>query len=92
MLVGESFFLIERDENDQPIELWSVPPHWVKMTPYLGSPGYMITCPLRLARSVAIFSTTASRGLLEYISSHSAVFREGGLAQPMTGMKATSPS
>ena len=43
MLVGESFFLIERDAYEQPIELWNVPPHWVKMTPYLGSPGYMIT-------------------------------------------------
>lgn len=43
LLVGESFFLIERDEHDRPVELWNVPPHWVKMTPYLGNPGYMIT-------------------------------------------------
>jgi hypothetical protein len=41
-------------------------------------------CPLRLARSVAIFSTTDSLGLLENISSHSAVFIEGGLAQRET--------
>ena len=54
MLVGESFFLIERDENDQPIELWSVPPHWVKMTPYLGSPGYMITSPSGLTMTVPV--------------------------------------
>ena len=39
MLVGESFLLIERDERDRPVELWNVPPHWVKMTPYLGNPG-----------------------------------------------------
>ena len=54
MLVGESFFLIERDENDRPIELWSVPPHWVKMTPYLGNPGYMITSPSGLTMTVPV--------------------------------------
>lgn len=45
MLVGESFFLIERDEHSRPAELWNVPPHWVKMTPYLGSPTYQIVSP-----------------------------------------------
>ena len=54
MLVGESFFLIERDEHDRPIELWNVPPHWVKMTPYLGSPGYMITSPSGLTMTVPV--------------------------------------
>lgn len=54
MLVGESFFLIERDENERPIELWNVPPHWVKMTPYLGSPGYMITSPSGLTMTVPV--------------------------------------
>ena len=28
MLVGESFFLIERDDRGRPTELWNVPPHW----------------------------------------------------------------
>ena len=54
MLVGESFFLIERDENERPVELWNVPPHWVKMTPYLGSPGYMITSPGGLTMTVPV--------------------------------------
>ena len=54
MLVGESFFLIERDEYERPIELWNVPPHWVKMTPYLGNPGYMITSPSGLTMTVPV--------------------------------------
>ena len=54
MLVGESFFLIERDENDRPVELWNVPPHWVKMTPYLGNPGYLITSPTGLTMTVPV--------------------------------------
>lgn len=54
MLVGESFFLIERDENERPIELWNVPPHWVKMTPYLGNPGYLITSPSGLTMTVPV--------------------------------------
>lgn len=54
LLVGESFFLIERDERDRPIELWNVPPHWVKMTPYMGSPGYMITSPGGLTMTVPV--------------------------------------
>lgn len=45
LLVGESFFLIERDQKGRPTELWNVPPHWVKMTPYLGNPTYVITSP-----------------------------------------------
>lgn len=42
LLVGESFSLIERDENNRPVELWNVPPQWVRSTPYLGSPYYEI--------------------------------------------------
>lgn len=42
MLVGESFFLIERDERGMPTEMWNVPPHWVSQTPYLGNPYYTI--------------------------------------------------
>ena len=54
MLVGESFMLIERDEHECPVELWNVPPHWVKMTPYLGNPGYLITSPSGLTMTVSV--------------------------------------
>ena len=54
MLVGESFLLIERDERDRPVELWNVPPHWVKMTPYLGNPGYTITSTSGLTMTVPV--------------------------------------
>lgn len=54
MLVGESFFLIERDEIGRPVEFWNVPPHWVKMTPYLGSPVYQIVSPGGLSMSVPV--------------------------------------
>lgn len=54
MLVGESFFLIERDEHDRPIELWNVPPHWVKMTPYLGNPTYTIVSPGGMTMTVPV--------------------------------------
>lgn len=54
LLVGEGFFLIERDENGKPVELWNVPPHWVKMTPYLGSPTYQILSPGGLSMDVPV--------------------------------------
>ena len=54
MLVGESFMLVERDEYERPVELWNVPPHWVKMTPYLGNPGYLITSPSGLTMTVSV--------------------------------------
>lgn len=54
MLVGESFFLIERDDRGRPTELWNVPPHWVKMTPYLGSPTYQIVSPGGLCMEVPV--------------------------------------
>lgn len=54
MLVGESFLLIERDQFDRPVELWNVPPHWVKMTPYLGSPTYQITSPGGMTMDVPV--------------------------------------
>lgn len=54
MLVGESFFLIERDERNRPVELWNVPPHWVNMTPYLGSPTYTIVSPGGLTMQVPV--------------------------------------
>ena len=54
LLVGESFFLIERDDHGRPIELWNVPPHWVKMTPYLGNPTYTITSPGGLTMTVPV--------------------------------------
>lgn len=54
LLVGESFFLIERDESGRPTELWNVPPHWVKMTPYLGNPTYQIISPGGLSMTVPV--------------------------------------
>lgn len=54
LLVGESFFLIERDEYNRPIELWNVPPHWVKMTPYLGNPNYTILSPSGMTLTVPV--------------------------------------
>ncbi len=54
MLVGESFLLIERDEHERPVELWSVPPHWVQMTPYLGHPYYDIVSPGGTTMSVLV--------------------------------------
>lgn len=54
LLVGESFFLIERDNFGRPAELWVVPPHWVKMTPYLGNPTYTIVSPGGLTMDVPV--------------------------------------
>ena len=54
MLVGEGFMLIERDEQGRPAELWTVPPHWVKMTPYLGNPTYQVISPGGLTMSVSV--------------------------------------
>lgn len=54
LLVGESFLLIERDDTGQPIELWPVPPYWVKMTPYLGSPMYQVLSPSGLTMDVPV--------------------------------------
>lgn len=54
MLVGEGFFLIERDEIGRPVEFWNVPPHWVKMTPYLGNPNYQIVSPGGLSMGIPV--------------------------------------
>lgn len=54
LLVGESFLLIERDDAGRPVELWPVPPYWVKMTPYLGSPTYQILSPSGLTMDVPV--------------------------------------
>lgn len=54
LLVGESFFLIERNENGRPIELWNVPPHWVRTTPYLGNPAYQIISSNGLSMTVPV--------------------------------------
>ena len=54
LLVGESFLLIERDDDGRPVELWPVPPYWVKMTPYLGSPTYQILSPSGLTMDVPV--------------------------------------
>lgn len=54
MLVGESFFIIERDERGVPTEMWNVPPHWVSMTPYLGNPYYTIVSTGGVTMSVPV--------------------------------------
>ncbi len=54
LLVGESFFLIERDDAGRPIELWNVPPHWVKMTPHLDYPFYDIVSTSGITMSVPV--------------------------------------
>ena len=54
MLVGEGFFLIERDAIGRPVEFWNVPPHWVKMTPYLGNPNYQIVSPGGLSMDIPV--------------------------------------
>lgn len=54
MLVGESFFIIERDERGMPTEMWNVPPHWVSMTPYLGNPYYTIISTSGVTMSVSV--------------------------------------
>lgn len=54
LLVGESFLLIERDDLGTPVELWPVPPHWVKMTPYLGNPTYTIVSTGGLTKTVPV--------------------------------------
>lgn len=54
LLVGESFFLIERDNFGRSAELWVVPPHWVKMTPYLGNPTYTIVSPGGMTMTVPV--------------------------------------
>lgn len=54
MLVGESYMLVERDSSGFPLELWNVPPHWVKMTPYLGNPTYTILSPGGLTMTVPV--------------------------------------
>ena len=54
LLVGEGFFLIERDNHGKHVELWNVPPHWVKTTPYLGNPYYGIVSPGGITMNVEV--------------------------------------
>ncbi len=54
LLVGESFFLIERDDFGRPAELWNVPPHWVKMTPHINYPYYDIVSTNGITMSVPV--------------------------------------
>lgn len=54
LLVGESFFLIERDNLGRPTELWNVPPHWVKMTPHLDYPYYDIISTNGITMSIPV--------------------------------------
>ena len=41
-LVGETFLLIERDENGTPRELWNLPPTWVVDIPSAQTPYYRV--------------------------------------------------
>ena len=54
LLVGEGFFLIERDGKGMPAELWNVPPHWVSGTPYAGHPSYQIISPGGVSMEVPV--------------------------------------
>jgi HK97 family phage portal protein len=55
LLIGEGYFLIEFDESGKrPLELWNVPPHWVKMTPYINNPNYLITTTGGLVMDVPV--------------------------------------
>lgn len=54
LLIGEGYFLMESDESGMPVELWNVPPHWVKTTPYLGNPYYGIISPGGLTIKVPV--------------------------------------
>ena len=42
LLKGEGYFIIERNSNGVPAELWPVPTQWVQMTPYQGFPFYTV--------------------------------------------------
>ena len=53
-LVGESFLIIERDEFERPIELWNVPPQWVKQTPHLDYPFYDVISSDGITMSVPV--------------------------------------
>ncbi len=39
-LVGEGFWLIEKDRTGNPVELWPLPPTWIKNTPQPGGPPF----------------------------------------------------
>ena len=65
-LVGESFLLIERDEFNKPTELWPVPPHWIKSTPYLGNPYYQILSPGGISMWVSVDDIFAIKQLNPY--------------------------
>lgn len=41
-IVGEAFWIIERDEAGVPSEIWPLPPHWVKDTPDPAHPFFNV--------------------------------------------------
>ena len=41
-LKGEAFWIMERNGQGMPIELWPVPPHWIIDVPYLGQPFFRV--------------------------------------------------
>lgn len=42
-LIGESFWLKDRDALGTPVQFWPVPPHWIKETPIPGRPVYRVS-------------------------------------------------
>lgn len=42
-LVGEAFWLKERNAMGQPVELWPLPPHWIRSLPTRNHPFYEIS-------------------------------------------------
>jgi phage portal protein BeeE len=41
-LVGECFWLLERNAFGMPVQVWPIPPHWVRETPSPGKPRFLI--------------------------------------------------
>ena len=41
-IVGEAFWIIERDEQGIPSEIWPLPPHWIKDTPDPAHPFFNV--------------------------------------------------
>lgn len=49
-LVGEAFWIVEKDSDGFPIAPWPVPPHWVKSLPTESNPHYVIHFQNRMAK------------------------------------------
>lgn len=42
-LKGETFWLLERNDQGMPIRYWPLPPHWVQNTPSAGAPVFQVS-------------------------------------------------